>query len=125
MTTAALVLALAVLAGLAWMQVLLISGRPIGHYAWGGQHRVLPLQLRRAAGGAILLYVGFAVLLLSRAGVLPGGETRLVVVATWVLAVYCALSVVLNAMSRSRHERIVQIPLSILLTVSVFTIATT
>lgn len=123
MTTMALVLTLSVLAGLTMMQVLLIGGLPLGDYGWGGQHRVLPPRLRVAAAVAILLYAGFAVLILSRAGVLAGGGTTLVVVATWVLFGYCAVSIVPNAISRSRQERIVQTPVSVLLTAGVLIIA--
>jgi hypothetical protein len=45
----ALVVSLAILAALTVMQVLLIAGAPIGEYAWGGQHRVLPSRRRLAA----------------------------------------------------------------------------
>ena len=42
MTAIALVVALALLAALAIMQILAASGLPLGHFGWGGQHRVLP-----------------------------------------------------------------------------------
>ncbi|MBE1490952.1 hypothetical protein [Plantactinospora soyae] len=123
MTTVALVLTLSILAGLALMQILLISGLPLGNYGWGGQHPVLPPRLRVASAVAILLYAGFAVLVMGRAGILPGRGTRLVIVATWVLFAYSAVSIVMNAISRSRQERIVQTPVSVLLTVGVLIIA--
>ncbi|PSK93694.1 hypothetical protein CLV63_116101 [Murinocardiopsis flavida] len=123
MTTAAIAVALAVLIGLAVMQVLIIAGRPVGEYAWGGQHRVATPRLRRAAAAAIVLYVGFALLLMSRAGVLPGGSTGVIVVATWVLFAYCAVAIVPNSISRSRRERLVQTPVSIVLAFSVLVIA--
>lgn len=123
MTTMALVLTLSILAGLALMQILLIGGLPLGDYGWGGQHRALPPRLRVAAAVAILLYAGFAVLLLSRSGVLADGGSTLVVAATWVLFGYCAVSIVPNAISRSRRERLVQTPASVLLTVGVLVIA--
>lgn len=123
MTAMALVLTLSILAGLALMQILLIGGLPLGNYGWGGQHRVLPPRLRVAAAVAILLYAGFAILVLSRTGILPGRGTSLVMVTTWVLFAYCAVSILPNAISRSRQERIVQTPVSVLLTVGVFIIA--
>ena len=123
MTAVALVLTLSILAGLALMQILLISGLSLGDYGWGGQHRVLPPRLRVASAVAILLYAGFAVLVTSRAGILPGAGTPLVIVATWVLFAYCAVSIVMNAISRSRQERIVQTPVSVLLTAGVLVIA--
>lgn len=123
MSVVALGPALVVLTGLTVMQVLFIGGLPIGEYAWGGQHRTATPRLRRAAVVAIVLYALFAALLLSRAGILPGGDTTVVAAPTWVLFAYCAASIVLNAVSRSRRERIVQTPVSILLALSVLIIA--
>ncbi len=122
MTTAALVVALALLLALAGLQVALIRGAPLGEYAWGGQHRVLPPRLRPAAVVAIALYGLFAAILLARAGIIDGGG-GIVVVATWVLLGYLCLGVVLNAISRSRRERIVQTPLSLLLALCVLVLA--
>lgn len=119
----ALTVTLLVLTGLTLMQILLIAGRPFGSIAWGGQHRVLPPRLRIAAVGAIVLYVGFAALLTSRAGLLPGGNQLAVIIGTWILFAYCTASIVLNAISRSRNERLVQIPVSALLSLGVLVIA--
>ena len=118
-----LAVSLAILAALAVMQVLLISGAPIGEYAWGGQHRVLPRRLRMGAAVAIILYVAFAAMLLSRSGVLPGGASVGIVVGTWVLFGYAVLSVLPNLASRSRKERAVQAPVSILLAISIGLVA--
>jgi hypothetical protein len=123
MTAVAVVLTVSILAGLALLQVLLICGLPLGNYGWGGQHRVLPPRLRVASAVAILLYAAFAALVMSRAGILAGGGTSLVIVSTWVLCTYCAVSIIMNAVSRSRQERIVQTPISVLLTIGVFIIA--
>ena len=123
MTIAALVLALAVLAGLAVMQVLIIMGKPVGEYAWGGQNRVPTPRVRKASVAAIALCVAFALLLMSRAGVLPGGSTLVIVVATWVLFAYSTFMIGLNAISRSRRERVVATPVSALMALSVFVIA--
>lgn len=72
---------------------------------------------------AVVIYAAFAALLMSRAGVLPGRETGLVVIATWVLFSYALLSIGGNVASRSRHERMVQTPVSAVLTGGIFVIA--
>jgi hypothetical protein len=100
---------------LAVLQVLVASGRPYGRLVWGGQHQVLPRSLRVGSAVSPLLYAGFAALLLSRSGVLPGGETGPVVVGTWVLVAYLAVGVVVNGISRSRPERFVMTPLTLVL----------
>jgi len=123
MVIVALVVSLAILAALTVMQVLLIAGASIGEYAWGGQHRVLPSRLRVAAVVAIVLYAVFAALLLSRGGILPGGSSAVVVVGGWVLFGYAVLSVLANLVSKSRKERNVQAPISILLAISIGLVA--
>lgn len=61
-------LAVVILAGLAVFQVLLAAGRPLGRFAWGGQHDVLPPNLRTGSLVSILLYAVFAVIILERLG---------------------------------------------------------
>ena len=101
----------AVLLGcLAVFQLLLVTGAPLGRFAWGGQHVVLPPGLRIGSGISIALYAVFALVMLQTAGafaVLPHG---LVDVALWVLTGYFALGVAMNAASRSRPERLVMTP---------------
>ena len=123
MTIIALYLALAILAGLAVMQTFLIFGAPIGHFAWGGKHRILPARQRVAAGAAIVLYAGFAALLLSRSGILANGHSLVIVVATWILFGYSVLSVLPNLASKSRQERAVQTPVSIALAITIGLVA--
>ena len=53
---------------------------------------------------SVPLYVGFALVLLNRAGVFPGRNTGFVVVAAWVLFAYFTLGILGNVASRSRHE---------------------
>jgi hypothetical protein len=111
------VLAVVVLAGLAVFQALLVAGQPLGRFAWGGQHTVLPTGLRVGSAVSIALYAGFAVLILCAAralAVLPAG---LVDIAIWVLTGYFTLGIAMNAISRSRPERFVMTPLVLVLAV--------
>ena len=105
------VLAVVVLAGLAVFQALLVAGQPLGQFAWGGQHTVLPTGLRVGSAVSIALYAGFAVLILCAAGSLALLPTGFVDVAMWVLTGYFALGIGLNAISRSMPERLVMTPL--------------
>jgi hypothetical protein len=119
MTAAALYVSIAILAALAIMQILLIFGVPIGKYAWGGKNRVLPPRQRIAAAIAIVLYAVFTVVLLGRVGVIWGTPSTAIVVGTWVLFGYTALSVLPNLASKSRQERAVQVPVSVALAIAV------
>ncbi len=94
MSAVALSLALEILAGLTVMQTLLIFGAPIGRYAWGGKHRILPVRQRFAAALAVVLYAGFAV-----------------------------LSVLPNLASKSRQQKALQTPVSIALAIGIGLVA--
>lgn len=102
---------------LAVFQVSLIAGAPLGRYAWGGQHVVLPRPLRIGSAVSLVLYGLFATLILQVAGaldVLPRGVAD---VAIWVLTVYFGVGVLMNAVSRSRRERLVMTPVALALAV--------
>lgn len=104
------------LAALAAFQASLIAGAPLGEYAWGGQHRVLPRRLRIGSAVSIALCAVFAVVALVKAGVLdifPG--TPVADIAMWVIAGYPVLGIPLNAISRSRKERVVMTPTVVVL----------
>ena len=115
MTTLALIVMLVLLAVGVVFQIALACGAPWGRLAWGGAHRVLPRRLRIGSLTSVVLYVAFAVLLLSRTGVLPGGDSAPVIVLTWVLFGYSVVGVVLNGISRSRAERWTMTPMCAML----------
>lgn len=123
MVIVSLVVALALLALLAALQAVVAAGLPLGHFVWGGAHRVLPRRLRVGSAVSVLVYFGFAALLLSRAGVMPAGGTTTVVVLTWVLFAYFTLGVLLNGISRSRAERFTMTPMCAVLAVATLIIA--
>ncbi len=116
MTTAAAILICIILGLLAIFQLLLIAGLPLGRFAWGGQHEVLPQRLRIGSAVSILLYAVFALLVLERAqltSLIP--SATFIAVAMWVLTGYFALGVLMNGISRSKPERFLMTPVSFVL----------
>ncbi len=105
----------ALLGALAVYQALLVAGQPLGRFAWGGQHDVLPTGLRVGSAVSIALYAAFAVLMLSAADALAVLPPGFVEVAIWVLTGYFALGIAVNAISRSRSERLVMTPVVLVL----------
>lgn len=104
-----------VLGCLALFQVALAAGAPWGRLAWGGQHVVLPPALRVGSAVSVLLYAAIALVVLAAAdgaGPLPGGVGE---VGIWVLVGYFTLGVGMNAISRSRPERLVMTPVAAVL----------
>lgn len=112
----AAVSACTVLAVLALFQAALIAGAPLGRLAWGGQHDVLPPGLKVGSTVSIVLYVLFGYVALAATGLVPlvvGGA--LIATAAWVLVAYFALGILMNAVSRSKQERLVMTPVAIVL----------
>jgi hypothetical protein len=116
-------LACAMLAALAVFQAALIAGAPLGQFAWGGQHRVLPQNLRIGSIVSIALYALFAAIVLQRAGAIAVLPAPAADVGIWVVAAYLALGIPLNAISRSVPERLTMTPVVIVLFALVFTVA--
>ena len=112
-----------ILAALAIFQLALALGAPLGRFAWGGQYRVLPARLRVGSAVAILIYALIAVIALDRVGAIDVLPDLLATVAMWVVFAYFVLGIVLNAASRSKAERAVMVPVTIVLAVLSFLIA--
>lgn len=119
----ACLVACVVLGALAVLQICVAAGMPWGRLVWGGQHTVLPRRLRVGSAVSAVLYVGFAGILLSRAGLLPGGQTAVIRVLTWVLFAYFVIGIGMNAISRSRAERLTMTPACAVLAASTLVVA--
>ncbi|HUH76394.1 MAG TPA: hypothetical protein VLZ53_03420 [Devosia sp.] len=116
MSAAAATVFSAMLVGLALFQAALALGAPLGAYAWGGQHRRLPPGLRIGSVVAVCIYAAIIIIALRRTGLIDwpsNGEWT--EPAAWVVVAYLSLGVPLNAISRSRPERLVMTPIVALL----------
>jgi hypothetical protein len=112
-----------ILAALAVFQLVLIFGAPLGRFAWGGQHRVLPARLRIGSAVSILVYALIDVIAWDRVGAIEVFPEPFSAVAMWVIFAYFVLGILMNAISRSKPERYVMVPVSIVLAVLSFFIA--
>ena len=118
MIESAAVLACVIFVILAVLQVLLIAGLPLGNFAWGGAHKVLPNKLRIGSAASIGLYVLFAVIILEKSGLITIINNRTIVdIGTWTIMGYLFLGVVMNALSRSRPEQLVMTPVALVLSI--------
>jgi predicted permease len=111
MITLAAVLVCLVLGALAVFQGFLVAGAPLGRFAWGGQHRVLPISLRLGSIVSIVIYALVVTLVLARADLVsPGIPDDVVRTAAWLVVAYFFLGIGLNLASRSKPERSVMVP---------------
>lgn len=112
-----------VLAALALFQLALILGAPLGRFAWGGAHRVLPARLRIGSAVSILVYALIDVIAWDRVAAVEVFPDLFSQIAMWVVFAYFVLGILMNAISRSRPERYVMVPVSVVLAILSFFIA--
>lgn len=111
MTTLAATLVCGLLSLLAVFQALMALGAPLGRFAWGGQHEVLPTSLRVGSAGSIVLYALLATVVIARAHLVDTGLPEVVVrTASWVVVGYFFIGIGMNLASRSKSERAVMTP---------------
>jgi hypothetical protein len=106
-----------ILALLAVFQLALALGAPLGRFAWGGQHRVLPTRLRMGSLVSIVIYGLVAVLALDKVGLTDVVPDVVSDIGMWVVFAYFVLGIPLNAISRSKPERYTMTPVVAVLAV--------
>lgn len=118
------ILALIILLALTIFQLALVFGAPLGAYAWGGQHKVLPTNLRVSSVGSIILYILFAGVIASKTGFISGLILpQTVNFSMYVFAAYFTLGIFMNAISKSKKERLVMAPVAAVLAVCFWVVA--
>lgn len=100
---------------LSLFQVALIAGAPLGHLAWGGQHRTLPLRLRIGSIVSMFIYALMSLLVLSKSGVIDAIPSGMAAAGTWAACLYCLVGIFMNTISRSKLERLTMVPMAALL----------
>ena len=110
LTVVAALVATGLFAAMAAFQATLAAGAPLGAHVLGGRHSgALPPRLRAFSGIAAVLLLGFAMVMLARAGVIgwPAGIAGFLIPASWVIAGFLVLNTLGNLASKSRFERTV------------------
>jgi hypothetical protein len=107
-------------------QVALAAGAPWGAYAMGGRvpGRLPPAMRVLAAGQAVLLAV-LVVIVLSAAGLLASAVADALPRSIWLVVVFTAVSVALNAISPSSAERRIWVPVATVMLASSLVVALT
>jgi hypothetical protein len=109
----AVAMAAAVLFGvMALFQVALALGVPWGAFAFGGRavrdDGTLPTAYRAASALTAVLLVVFAVVILTRGGVIgTSGDSTLVTVTSWVIVAFMAINTPMNLMGKHWIEKYV------------------
>ena len=113
---------LSAVAGL--FQLALAAGLPWGQLAYGGAFPgVLPPHMRLAAVGAAMVIALFCAIVLARADMLRTRWRRASDKLVWLVVAYCAVGVVANASTPSDWERVIWLPVTLVLLVSATIVA--
>ncbi|MCA2373371.1 hypothetical protein ATU3B_17220 [Agrobacterium genomosp. 3 str. CIP 111-78] len=123
MMLVAVSLATLILLALSAFQVTLAAGAPFGRFAWGGASCVLPVKQRIASVASLAIYGLMASFPLQKTGFATIWPAGWIEPGIWITACYLAVSVGLNAMSKSRPERLVMTPIAAVLAILFFVIS--
>lgn len=100
----------------ACLHAALAAGYPLGIFAWGGQYRVLPPLLRVGSAASIGALSAAAWLILAKSGLLSTSLSPIMLArGVWVCCGFLLLNTAGNFLSRSRSERAVMTPATLIL----------
>lgn len=124
MSTAAALVFAVVTGGAIAFQIALALGAPLGEYAMGGAYRgSFPPRLRIAAVIQAVVLAILVLAVLSKAGVVDVPVVRDLPWLAWAAVAFSAVSLVLNAISRSPDERRIWVPVALLMLASSLVVA--
>ena len=100
---------------IAIMTVLVACGFPLGEFTMGGQHKILPKKFRVMAVISVAIQI-FAMIIILQAGGfiplwLPFKVTKYI---CFFFAAYLFLNTIMNLISKSRKEKYVMTPISLI-----------
>ncbi len=99
---------------IAILTLLVALGLPFGEFTMGGQHKILPPKVRIVAGCSFLIQLLAIIVVLQAGGHIPLWFPSVVTKGTCkFFAAYLSLNMIMNALSKSKKERYVMTPLSL------------
>lgn len=97
------------------MYILLAFGLPLGEFAMGGKYKVMPKNLRIACAVSVVVQLFAIMIILQTGGIIPMmfsyKVTRFI---CFFFAFYLSVNCVMNALSKSRKEKLFVTPLSVI-----------
>ncbi len=105
-------------------QLLLALGLPLGKLAYGGKYEKLPTNMRIMSIVAIGIFALGAISVLEQAGIITVFNNPIfTLVVVWIIAIYLAFNTLLNAISKSKQEKLIMTPLSLISAICCFLVA--
>ena len=106
----------AVLFGIiAIMTVLIACGLPLGEFTMGGQYKILPKKFRIAAVISVAIQIFAMIIILQAGGFIPLWLSfKITKYICFFFAAYLSLNTIMNIISKSKKEKYVMTPLSLI-----------
>ena len=97
------------------LSILIIIGLPLGELTMGGQYKVFPKKLRIVLFTQLFLQIFFVIIILQMGGIIPlwfsYNVTRVISIC---MSIYLSLNALMNLVSKSKKERYIMTPLSLI-----------
>ena len=106
----------AVLFGIiAIMTVLVACGLPLGEFTMGGQHEILPKKFRLASVVSVAIQIFAIIIILQAGGFIPLWLSfKVTKYICFFFAAYLSLNTIMNMISKSKKEKYVMTPISLI-----------
>lgn len=97
------------------LYIMLVLGLPYGEFAMGGKYKVLPKQMRVACALSVLIQVIGMLSLLQTGNVISIGLSQNITKGVcFFFSAYLMLNTIMNLVSKSKKEKFVMTPLSLI-----------
>ena len=117
----AAIIAVVLFTGMNIFQLLLALGLPFGRLAYGGKYEKLPSKMKITSLIGIVIFIFASLSVLERAKIITiFNNLMFVTVFIWIIAVYLAFNTLMNAISKSKWEKLIMTPISLTLTICCF-----
>lgn len=106
----------AVLFGIiAIMTVFVACGLPLGEFTMGGQHKILPKKFRLASVVSVAIQIFAIIIILQAGGFIPLWLSfKVTKYICFFFATYLSLNTIMNMISKSKKEKYVMTPISLI-----------
>jgi hypothetical protein len=115
------IIAVVLFTGMSVFQLLLVIGLPFGRLAYGGKYEKLPSKMKITSLIGIVIFIFASLSVLERAEIIIiFNNPMFVTVFVWIIAVYLAFNTLMNAISKSKWEKLIMTPISLTLAICCF-----
>jgi len=117
----AAIIAVVLFTGMSVFQLLLALGLPFGRLAYGGKYEKLPSKMKIISLIGIVIFIFTSLSVLERAEIIIiFNNLMFVTVVVWIIAVYLTFITIMNAISKSKWEKLIMTPISLTLAICCF-----